>query len=260
MRQPRKADPQTKAHEDLAVELYALVRLSLSRFGLTSAQQRRALENSWRLKVAPRTSGPLLRDARSLSALLLEWSRSPQYVDAKGYPRVLSIKGPDDTFEALARQFLPQMLLADVIDMACTTTEVSKRPGGKIALIGGIMVNVAKSDARPLAHAVRQIDQLLETTLHNARLAPRQRALARMQRLVIGVIPRAEYKHFMRELRPQIADLLARVDSSVEQRQPKNPKALKNATAVSVGVYVSEENDWERAGVDVGALVRGKRP
>jgi hypothetical protein len=245
--------------EDLAVELYALIRLALNRFGLSASQQRRALARSRGLKAVPHTSGPLLRDSRSLSALLLEWSRSPQYVDAKGNPRVLLIKGPGESFESLARQYLPKMPLADVVNLACATTEVSKRPGGKIALIGGIMVNLSRSDVRPLAHAVRQIDHLLETTLHNAGLAPNQLAQGRMQRLVIGVIPRSQYVNFMRELRPQIADLLSRVDSSMEHRRPRNAKALKAATAVSVGVYVSEESDSERAGIDAGTYVRDQR-
>ena len=256
----RKSNSPSKVREDLAIELYALARLGLHRFGLTPAEQRRALKRSLRVKAAPRVSGPLLRDARSLSAILLEWSKSPQFVDAKGTPRVLAIKGPGDTFETLGRQFLPNMPLDDVIAMACATTEVSALPKGLIALVGGSMVNVSRSNARSLAHAVRQIDQLLETTLHNAMLKPHNQAQGRMQRLVIGVISRTEYKNLMRELRPQIADLLARVESFVERHRPRNRKALKAATAVSVGVYVSEENDWERAGVDVSALVRGKRP
>ena len=256
----RKSNSPSKVREDLAVELYALARLGLNRFGLTPAEQGRALKRSLRLKAAPRVSGPLLRDARSLSALLLEWSKSPQFVDAKGTPRVLAIRGAGDTFETLGRQFLPNMPLDDVIAMACATTEVSALPKGRIALVGGSMVNVSRSNARSLAHAVRQIDQLLETTLYNAMLKPRQQAQGRMQRLVIGVISHTEYKDLMRELRPQIADLLARVESFVERRNPRNRKALKAATAVSVGVYVSEENDWERAGVDVSALMRGKRP
>jgi hypothetical protein len=202
-----------------------------------------------------------MRDVFSLSELLLEWSRSPQYVDAKGRPRVLSMTGAGDTFETLARQFLPSMPVADVIAMACATTEVSKRPKNRIALVGGSMVNVARSTARPLAHAVRQIDQILETSLHNAKLTTRQHELGqgRMQRMVIGVISRAQCQDLMRELRPQIADLLDRVESFLEQRRPRTGKALQDATGISVGVYVSEENDWERAGVDVSALVGGKK-
>jgi len=122
------------------------------------------------------------------------------------------------------------------------------------------MVNVAKSDVPPLAHAVRQIDQIFETTLHNVKIRPQQRAHGRMQRLVIGVIPRAQYIEVQRELRPQIADLLERIDSFIEQHRPRNAKALKSAIAVSVGVYVSEENDWERAGIDASTYVRKKLP
>jgi Family of unknown function (DUF6502) len=255
----RRTESKATVIEDLAVELYTIAHLGLRRFGLTAAEHRRALDRASRLKVIPPTSGPLLRDALSLSALLLEWSRSPQYVDAKGHPRVLSIKGGGATFETLARQFLPKMPLANVINLACATTEVSKLPKGNIALVGGSMVSAAGSNAGALAHAVRQIDQLLETSLYNAHLKLHQLTQGRMQRLVVGVISRAECKDLMRELRPPIADLLARVESFVEQRRPRNRKALKTATAISVGVYLSEENDLERAGVDVSALAGANR-
>jgi hypothetical protein len=60
----------------------------------------------------------------------------------------------------------------------------------------------------------------------------------------------------MRELRPQFYDVLQRVDSSIEQRRPTTARALKNATAVSVVVFVAQEDDWERIGVDPEPLRR----
>jgi hypothetical protein len=161
------------------------------------------------------------------------------------------------TFESLARRFLPKTPLSRVLDMACAASDVSKRPGGNIALIGGILVSVVKAtDSLVLAHVIRQIDQLIQTVLHNRRVNRKTVGRGRMERMVIGVIARAEFKSLMRELRPQIYDLLQRVDSSIQHRQPKNARALKSATAVSVGVYVSQEDDWERAGIDPGAVVR----
>ena len=251
-----RIDPRDQLDEDLTIEAYTLFRIALNRFGISTAKQQRALKRSWNLRAAPRISGPLLRDAQSLSALLLEWSQEPKYLDAKGNPRVLLVKGPGDTFEALARQFLPHMALADVVDMACATAGVSTRPGGKIALLGDIMVNINKTNTPPLAYAIRQIDQLLETNLHNAYLPPQQREKGRMQRVVTGVIPRAHYKRLMRDLRPQVADQLARADSLIEQYQPRTARELKAAIAVSVGVYVAEETDWERAGIDITAQVK----
>ena len=251
-----RIDPRDQLDEDLTIEAYTLFRIALNRFGISTAKQQRALKRSWNLRAAPRISGPLLRDAQSLSALLLEWSQEPKYLDAKGNPRVLLVKGPGDTFEALARQFLPRMALADVVDMACATAGVSTRPGGKIALLGDIMVNINKTNTPPLAYAIRQIDQLLETNLHNAYLPPQQREKGRMQRVVTGVIPRAHYKRLMRDLRPQVADQLARADSLIEQYQPRTARELKAAIAVSIAVYVAEETDWERAGIDINAQVK----
>jgi len=76
-----------------------------------------------------------------------------------------------------------------------------------------------------------------------------------MERMVLGVISAREFDGLMGELRPQIYDLLQRVDSSVQQRQPRSAQSLRRATAVSVGVYVSREDNWERAGIDAGPLV-----
>jgi hypothetical protein len=185
-----------------------------------------------------------------LGALLLEWSREAEYLDPDGRPRVLSIEGPGATFESLVKRFLPNKPLLDVVAAACASAEVATRPGGKIALLGSILVNVANSTENLLAHAIRQIDQLFETVLHNAIVRRKGRGTGQMERVVMGVIDGAEFPSFMSELRPQIYDLLQRVDSLVEQRQPRSARALRGGTVVNVGICVSREEDWERAGVD----------
>jgi hypothetical protein len=243
------ADRQDALRQQLGVELYARVRFALARFDFTPDEQRAAMAEAWKLDTAPAVSGPLLRDGLSLSELLREWSQAPQYLDAHGSPRVLPIEGGDVSFEGLAHRFLPHLPLEEVIHMACEIAEVSIRPGDKIALLGGVMVNHSKSRTKPLAYTIRQIDQLLETSLHNAKLSPDRLELGRMQRVVTGMIPRSEYKAFMRESRPQIADMIGRAEASMEYYQSK---ATKNApmVAVSVIVYVAEEDDWERVGFD----------
>ena len=80
---------------------------------------------------------------------------------------MLAIAGPGATFEGLARRFLPDMPLTQVVSMACETAEVATRPGAKIALLGSILVKLVKSKEKYLAHAIRQTDQLLQTILHN---------------------------------------------------------------------------------------------
>jgi len=244
----------TQTADDLAVELYTLVRLGLNDLGLNQAQQLRALARSRRLKTPPKVSGPLLRDWGLLGEILLVWSREPEYLDDTGMPRVLAIRGREGTFESLARRFLPNVKLEDLVAMACETAEVVIRPGGRIALLGSIMVSHVKSLDRALAFAVTQIDQLLQTTVHNFVANKTGRGAGRMQRIVKGVISRGEFEDFMHELRPQIYDLLVRVEASAENHRPKNARALRSATAVSVGIYVGQENDLQRAGVDASLV------
>jgi hypothetical protein len=242
--------PTAQTTEDLAVELYSLVRLALGDLGVTGAQQQRALERSRRLRTPPSVSGRILRVGRGVGAILREWSRKAQYLDSDGKPRVLAIAGPGATFESLAQRFLPDVPLEEVVALACENSEVVTRPGDKIALLGSILVKFGESRDKYLAHAIRQIDQLLQTLLHNRRVRLKGAGNGRMERLVIGIIPRANFKAFMAELRPQIYDLLLRVDSSVEHYQPKTARALRACSAVSVSVYVGQEDDFERAGAD----------
>jgi hypothetical protein len=248
---------EARIHEDLAVEYCALFRLALRGFGFSSTGVERAWTGSRGLTAAPRVSGPLMRDTLALGALLLEWSREAPYLDAKGKPKILDIQGSGVTFESLVVKHLPAMPLKQAVRVACDTAEVARRPGNKIALLGSIMVSVAQAnDNLYLAHAIQQVDQLLKTSLHNRRFAGKNRDKGRMERMVTGIISRAKYESLMRELRPQIYDLLQRVDSSVERWQPTTARELANATAVSVVVFVAQEDDLERIGADPGPLRR----
>jgi hypothetical protein len=245
--------------EDLAVEFYTLVRLALGEFGVTRAQQRRALERSIRLKSAPRVSGRILRSRLGVGEILLEWSRKAPYLDSEGKPRVLSVAGPGATFESLARRFLPDISLEEVVALACENSEVVTRPRNRIALLGSILVKLGDTREKYLAQAIRQIDQLLQTLLHNWQVQHKNTEKGRMERVVTGVISRANFEAFMDELRPQIYDLLLRVDSSIERNQPKTARGLRSASAVSVSVYVSQEDDLERAGVDTSPVTLVER-
>jgi hypothetical protein len=239
----------TRQREKLAIELYTHVRLALKALGLKDVELRRAAKASLRLRRAPRISGPMVREIHGLGRMLTQWSREPAYLDPNGKPRILSISGREGTFEALARESLPDLPLRGIVNLACETAEVEKRPNGKIAMLGGVLVKILDSKERHLAHIVRQVDQLLTTSIHNQRMHARGRAGGRMERVTIGVLRRGEFEPFMQELRPQIYELLKHAEDSFQRREPKTARALEDAIAVSIAVYASEERDLERAGV-----------
>ena len=243
--------------EDLATELFTIVRQALERFGVTAAEQSRAIERSSTLTDPPHASGTLLRSSWGLSNLIGEWSRAPEYQDADGQPRILKIKGPGATFETLVKRFLSGSSIQDVIDMARRSTEVELLPRGRIALLGSVLVRTTVAREVLLAHAVRHIDQLLKTILHNEVVhsgieAPEP---GRMERMVVGIMIKDRFRDFMAELRPQVFNLMSQVDAGVERRAPTTTQELKDATAVIVGMYVAEESDWDRIGVDPATMI-----
>jgi hypothetical protein len=247
----RANSSDNKAMEDLAAELYAVVRFALSDFGVTTAQQQRARARSLRSKIAPRASGSVLLEGHFLGEILVAWTREAEYLDADGLPRVLAIKGPGATFETLCRQFLPNKSLAEVVAMVCRHGEVITRPGGKIALLGGVLIDITQSPVTTLSQGVRHVRQVLQTVLNNSRVRRQGYGEWQMERLAASVIPRAAFSGLMKELRPQIDDLCQRIEALLQQRRPQTPRSLRSSTVASFGIYVSRDNDRARAGIDV---------
>lgn len=257
----RVAARDRQMREDLAVEVFTMIRLAMDEFGVRGAGLKRVLARSQKTSRVPRVSGPILRDSIGLGVLLLEWSKDAMYLDAHGKPRVLPIEGPGPSFEGLARKHLPKNSLKEAVRLACATAEVSKVRGGKIALLGGVMVKFMRSnDTLFQAHFVRQVSQLVRTLLHNRR-TPSQRDSPRLERLVTGIISPSDVRQIIREFKPQIYDLFQRIESAMDVRLPQTARKMKKATALSVGLFVSQEDDLARVGMDGVALQRqsGKR-
>lgn len=243
--------------EALATELYTVIREALEQMGVDDKTQVKAARRARRRGPPVRASGELLRDTRGLQELLTAWSRSRLYLDRDGQPKVIPIEGEAPSFDALVRRFLPHLTTLEAIELSRRTTEIVIRPKGKIALLGGVFVSTAVTSTTLLAHTVRHIDQLTQTVLHNAKVHQNNllQGGGRMERMVVGVIRQQLSRDFMEKLRPEIYDLLDRVDSAVDQRKPRTPEELKTATAVAVSVYVSEEPDFSRIGVDPDTVI-----
>jgi hypothetical protein len=239
--------------EDLAVEAYGVLGAALKGLGLPRVAYQRAMRRARQLPNAPSVSGPLLRNLWGLSELLRAWSREARFRDASGRPRVLLIAGPGATFQSLAKRLLPGMPLAEVLGLACASAQVAVRPGGKIALIGGVLVNYAHSPELILAYAIRHLDQLLTAMLHDATARKNGAPEWRRERMLSGLITRAQFDDLMQELTPVIDDFMRRIERTVQARRPTSRQAMKNSTAVSVGLYVAREDDVERAGMDSAA-------
>jgi hypothetical protein len=155
-----------KILEGLATELYGVVRVALEEFGVGVRAQSRAFSDSRKAARMPTTSGVVLRDLIRLGELTLAWKTESQFTDEEGLPRVLDLRGPRGSFEALVRRFFPKQSVPYVLELARQHADVAATRSGRVALVGSSVVNtnVANSKARALAQLVRQVDQILLTS------------------------------------------------------------------------------------------------
>ena len=246
-RKRQERDEQTA--EDLATELYAVVGMALRQLGVSPAARARALERARRTTRIPKASGAVLRDVFRLGNLTLAWKTEAPYRDEAGHPRVLELRGLTGSFEVLARRFFPRRPLATVVKLACRYADVTAMKSGRMALLGSSVVdtNADTSTTLPLAHLVRQVDQLVMTSLHNREVARGKGGRRRFERLCTMLIPRNEFDVLMQELRPQMHDLLERAESLLGQKAVSKA-SRRDLCVANVGIYVSRCDDIERAG------------
>jgi hypothetical protein len=238
-RKPSRARLSEKsALEPLALELFGVVRAALAKYGLSPSDQKRLFALTHRSSTVKRVSGPVLHQFRGLGDLISTWLEEMPYVDEAGKPKVLSIQGRGATFESLARQFLPQKPLADVVALACGNANVGTLPGGRIALYGDTMVDVSKNREVAMAQTILHIKQIFETCLHNVQTARDDAALGRLERIVNHVISAEDFEIFQKAIRPQLHDMCERVDRLLRSSAKRRPRPTKKMGSAGIGVYV----------------------
>ena len=238
-RKPGRARlPEKTPLEPLALELYGVVRAALTKYGLSASEQKRLFARTHRSSAVKRVSGPVLHQFRGLGDLISTWLEEMPYVDEAGKPKVLNIQGRGATFESLARQFLPQKPLADVVALACGNANVGTLPGGRIALYGDTMVDVSKNREVAMAQTILHIKQIFETCLHNVQTARDDAALGRLERIVDHVISAEDFEKFQKAIRPQLHDMCERVDRLLRSSASRRPQGKKKMGSAGIGLYV----------------------
>ena len=226
---------------ELLKEMHHLVLDAAAGLGVSANDAMRALELAGRDQSRSRPSEPIMRVNFGIAVLLNHWRNDAPYQRPEGTPRVLSIRGKGATFETLARTFVPQLKLNDLIDMVCENAEVTRLKGGKIALVGSPVMMTPKTPEITLASLVLRLRRLTGTVLHNAALPAKSKSDGRFERIVTGELTEREFREFAMSVRQPMQDLCDRVDAGIRQPKPAR-KTRSGARACGVGLYVYRDD------------------
>jgi hypothetical protein len=175
----------------------------------------------------------------AIADLLSGWRRDRRYVDSDGSPRVLPIKGKGASLETLARKFVPEMSVSEVLAAITRHGEATAYRGDKVALVGGSVLLTPKTAEMTLALLVTRIRRVSKTLLHNVSLPEGSKGHGRFERHVHGVLSEREFNEYARVMRTQLQDLCDRAESGLELAADKKGRKRK---ACGVGVFIYRDD------------------
>jgi hypothetical protein len=224
---------------DLIKELHHIVLDTAAELGVSAKDRRRAMQLALKDSKRRRPSAATMRSNHGVAVILNRWRNDNRYRRPDGTPRVLPIEGKGVTLERLARRFVPQIALADVVAMICENAEVTRLKGNKIALMGSPVMMSQKTPEVTLAALILRIRFLTETIIHNATI-PAHSSTGRFERIVTGELSDKEFQQFSQSIRQQLQDVCDRVDQSV--RPPTSLGKRPALNGCGLGLYVFKDD------------------
>jgi hypothetical protein len=224
----------------LAQELQQITIESMEGLGLSRKQQMMTYRRASRgVGSKDRPSTRLMERISGLADLLSSWRRDRRYVDPDGSPRVLPIKGKGASLETLARKFVPEMSVSEVVTAITRHGEATTYRGDKVALVGGSVLVTPKTAEVALALLVNRIQRVSKTLLHNVSLPEGSKGHGRFERHVFGVLSEREFKEYARVMRTQLQDLCDRAEAGLELAADKKGRKRK---ACGIGIFIYRDD------------------
>lgn len=224
----------------LAQEMQEMMIESMEGLGVSRKEQRvtyqRASKGRGRKE---RPSMRLMGRIAGISDLLSSWRRDRRYVQSDGSPRVIPINGKGASLETLARKFVPDMTVSEVLTAITRHGEASAYQGDKVALMGGSALVAPKTAEVALAMLVNRVRRFSQTLLHNMSLPEGSKGQGRFERHVFGVLSEREFAHYAQAMRSQLQDLCDRAESGLDLAADKKGRRRKGC---GIGIFVFRDD------------------
>ena len=220
---------------NVAQELQHLIAEAMTQSGVTKKEQHEAFRRSIAsTKIKGRPAKLLLERSHAVADLLSYWQKNERYLDKLAVPRVLPIRGRGATLESLARQFVPDMPVHEVVTAIVRHGEVARLMGDKVALVGTIMLVTPKTPELTLAAITLSAQRLVRTILHNASLPERKKGRGRFQRFAMGELTAQEFVEWLHRVRPDLQKYTMGTEASLRLADSKRRKGKSSG----VGIFV----------------------
>jgi hypothetical protein len=219
----------------VARELMQEILQSLTDAGLSRQEQLSVFKLAVSAKkVKHRPAKLALRRSLALSELMTHWQQDKRYTDQHGAPKVLSISGKGVSLASLAKKFVPDMRVGDVVTAIVRHGEVIRMKGERVALLGTSLIIPPKTKELTLAQITLGIQRLKAAILQNASLPETFKNRGMLQRFVFGKLSPAVFEGWSLEVRAELQRVIHSLDAGLKDRASSH----RDAKDSGVGIFV----------------------
>jgi hypothetical protein len=224
--------------EALATELLGACMATLKTHGLSAGKLVELAARASAHKASRKSAfSSVLAEAECLANLLNKWGENPRYRDATGRPAVLSlVKGAGCNFTALAREFFPTWSVANVIEFGAKTRVIERIGRHKVAMINSTVLFTGNAPLI-LAHLIRSVRRLLGTGNFN-RGAGSALLEGLPDRTSIVAVSDAEFREFVKFIRPQVSDWIEMSNRWLFQRTQSTKYKTRKKREAGLQIFV----------------------
>lgn len=225
--------PPLEPHARLAVQRFVKV---LARCGCAPQEIEREVSETCRAIPRAWLHKADLRDSADLGHVMTMWFSDPAYLDARGNPRPLPLRGSGLSIEALARRIDPTLEVGAVLQFLKRGGSV-KRAGTRYVPRDRVTILRGRES---MTTFLRGLFGLLKTLEHNSRQGRRARGwlelFARNPRFPVSAV-----EGFEKRVRRVADRLLLQLDADMHRRECAAAKG-ERTVRLGVGVYRFEED------------------
>jgi hypothetical protein len=170
-----------------------------------------------------------------LPHVITHWHADAQYLDAKGAPRPLPLRGRGPNLSSLVRRVLPSANVEDVIRSLIDLKGIRRR--GRLYAPAGQYLTYNQQRVSALAHGLTALLGMLRTVEHNI-ASPRAKTL--FERAAINPsFPVADLASFHRRFKSVAGDFIWSIDGDMRRREARRDGGRR--TRLGVGIFAFEE-------------------
>jgi len=184
-----------------------------------------------------------VRDMDAAAHVLTLWFSDPAYLDARGNPRPLALRGPQSSLEALVLRVDPKLQAAEVLRYL-QRPDVLRRAGTRYLPPPDRVLSFRGSGGPYNSRSLRSLSLMLRTLEHNSE--PERSTPGWFEVFALNPrLPMSALAAFDRRVRRLGMRLLVRPDADMHRRERARQRG-ERTVPVGVGIYRFEEEPVPR--------------